>query len=496
MLGRLGAALVVFLSPASAQATGIPTIHDNYQSFPIGSRAAGMGGAYTALACDEASLHYNPASLACAGASRLELAANAYQLQGLDIPHAFGKSQHLSAMDFQSLPAIAGFVRVLMDGEPDTSGRLALGFAVEIPHSLSHKVAPADPNKADFMSFAIHDNITAADLGIAYQFHKAFGAGLSIGGALRTFEFRSNELLVSRQTVPCGPADVDQCWEFLSFASEMDLWAIGLRGKLGMRVAATDELSFGLAVVSPTIDVYGSGTIVETNALGLVFDDGVNFGAEYGPGVARATGSSDISLPFRIAVGGAYSTESFTISFDASLNFPHTVDMLYDYQAEDIDGFGRPSSDDLEDAEYHFERTLQPNFNLGVEFALTDGVLLDLGAFTDLSSVSDKDIEELYSDRVHMFGGSLALGFVGEQIRSWYGLSFEYGVGDAKVMGGELDLDSVFTNSDSLWDSNSTISKWNLTGFIGANYSFFDEEDDVDAPAAGAGAAAEGAPAR
>ena len=66
-----------------AAALGEVTLYDNAQGVPVGARAAGMGGAYTALACDEGALHYNPASLSCAASSHLELSANAYVLSGL-----------------------------------------------------------------------------------------------------------------------------------------------------------------------------------------------------------------------------------------------------------------------------------------------------------------------------------------------------------------------------------------------------------------------------
>jgi hypothetical protein len=69
------------------------TIYDNAQSVPVGGRAAGMGGAYTALACDEGALHYNPVSLSCAAASHLELTANAYVLQGCARPARWGRDR-------------------------------------------------------------------------------------------------------------------------------------------------------------------------------------------------------------------------------------------------------------------------------------------------------------------------------------------------------------------------------------------------------------------
>ena len=75
--------LIVVLATGRAGAVGDVTVYDNSQSVPVGGRAAGMAGAYTALACDEGALHYNPASLSCAASSHLELSANAYVLQGM-----------------------------------------------------------------------------------------------------------------------------------------------------------------------------------------------------------------------------------------------------------------------------------------------------------------------------------------------------------------------------------------------------------------------------
>jgi hypothetical protein len=119
----LGSALALAaLSVApSASAVDVPTVYDNVQSFPIGSRAAGMGGAYTALGCDEAALHYNPGSLGCAHSSRLELAANAYIIQSVSVPDAFGPGNDIDAVNFHSIPTIVGGVRVLADGGPSSS---------------------------------------------------------------------------------------------------------------------------------------------------------------------------------------------------------------------------------------------------------------------------------------------------------------------------------------------------------------------------------------
>jgi hypothetical protein len=103
-----------------AFALGDVTIYDSAQSVPVGGRAAGMGGAYTALACDEGALHYNPASLSCAAASHLELTANAYVLQGLRATGALGPGQNVSATTFHAIPSIVGAVHILSEGSERT----------------------------------------------------------------------------------------------------------------------------------------------------------------------------------------------------------------------------------------------------------------------------------------------------------------------------------------------------------------------------------------
>src|SRR3954471_3545498 len=119
MLRRTLAAALVATAlawPSPAHALNTPTVYDNAQMVPIGSRAAGMGGAYTALACDEGALHYNPDSLSCSDSSHLELSANAYVLQGLLVHGALGPGEDMTAITYHSIPSIVGAVRVLSEG--------------------------------------------------------------------------------------------------------------------------------------------------------------------------------------------------------------------------------------------------------------------------------------------------------------------------------------------------------------------------------------------
>ncbi len=470
-----GAGLLAWVVPGVAFAVDVPTVYDNMHMFPVGSRAAGMGGAYTALACDEAALHYNPAALGCAGASRLELSASAYVLQHFSVPNAFGEDQDINALTYSAVPTIVGGVRILRDPDDELgSGRVVFGFNISLPQSLVLNVEPAQQDEPNYIAATVRDQITAADAGVGWQINRYVAIGASVGGVLRTFAGRFESMLSDPFTIPCVVGD---CRSFLLASTTEESFAIGLRGKLGVRVTPTPERSLGLAVTSPSID--GGGTADIVDSAGFAIGDPATGEVAYAPFPARLEGKSDASMPLRIALGFAYRWPRVTLSLDGSVNFPHRARSAYDLEQIEFNGILPLDDDAVEDSEVFSVHTWQPNANLGAEFVVVEDVVIDVGAFTDLSSVSDQDIEERDADRVHMFGGTAALGLLGKQTRGWFGLSFEFGRAGTNVAEGELNLDNVLVNGIELGE-RSTVTRWTLAGFIGSNYSFMDEDDEAE----------------
>src|SRR5215831_11362921 len=268
LLCAVGVVAASLLVSERARAAGIPTLYDNYQMFPVGSRAAGMGGAYTALACDEGALHYNPAALACAADSHLELAANAYMIQAASVPNAVGRGQDVSAVTYHSIPSIVGGVRILREGDPVTRvGRLAFGLTVSVPQSLALKIDPPKKGQINYVALSVRDDITAGDVGLALQVNRRFAIGLSIGGVLRTFKQHGQALITKTTPTACAPNLT--CTDYLQTISDQELLAVGARAKLGARFEATPALSFGLALFSPSLDLFGNASLDTTNAATL-----------------------------------------------------------------------------------------------------------------------------------------------------------------------------------------------------------------------------------
>ena len=303
MLPRVTAAALVAAAAcwtSTASALGLPNVYDNYTTIPIGSRAAGMGGAYTALACDEASLHYNVASLSCAASSHLELTANAYVVQGLFARGELGQNEDISATTFHSIPSIVGAVRVLREGSARTRfatypGRLSFGFTVSIPSSVVIKIDPPHPNERNFASYSVHDDLTAGDLGLAYQINREFAVGVSLGAVMRTTEQHLSWLLVRGQSSACPSGS---CSDYIAYDATRSYLAIGLRAKAGLLVRPIKNFSFGLALTTPTVHILGSAK--ESSTYTRASLDG------YQAVPLRAVGVSEVGLPLRLAVGMAY----------------------------------------------------------------------------------------------------------------------------------------------------------------------------------------------
>src|SRR4051812_36768937 len=83
----VGCACLLLTATAQAQVTG------NFQSSPIGERAAGMGGAGVAMAEEASGAYYNPAGLAFAESDSIAVGSDLYGLVGGTYNNLFGTGE-------------------------------------------------------------------------------------------------------------------------------------------------------------------------------------------------------------------------------------------------------------------------------------------------------------------------------------------------------------------------------------------------------------------
>src|SRR6185295_19214601 len=100
----------------------------------------------------------------------------------------------------------------------------------------------------------------------------------------------------------------------------------------------------------------------------------------------RSTGESQVGMPGRVAIGFAFVKRRYTFSGDVSVNIPQTVKMAYAMN----NGVG--------DTVIH--PVAQPNLNLGASVPFGKTREVNIGFFTDTSSVSSRDIRDIGLSRV------------------------------------------------------------------------------------------------
>lgn len=356
------------------------------------------------------------------------------------------------------MPSIVGAVRILKEGREQTHfdtfpERLTFGFAVSVPRTVALRVDTPNPNEQNSASFSIREDLTAGDLGLGYQFNKEVSIGISLGAVMRTSERHAQWLLVRK-----GSAD------FLTFANDRSSFAIDGRAKIGVLVRPIDNLSLGLVLTAPSFGLLGSARESST------FSTGANGASAALP--LRASGKSEVALPARIAFGLAYVRRRYTFSGDLSLNFMRDVRLAYDMKPEAIEGLPAPGPV----ADMTVSTVLQPNLNLGASVPFGKTKEVNIGFFTDFSSVSGKDIRENSLSRIHMFGSSLTVGFLGKQARLWVGVAGEIGHTTARVPGRGFTSERVSELPPGRLpdDGEATLVRWTATGILGSNYSFLE----------------------
>jgi len=117
MTTRRVSAVVLLLAAASARAQGIES---NFQPYIVGGRAAGMGGAFTALSDDGSGGYHNPGGLAFTRTSSLSFSVNAYGVVGGTVKDALGDGNDFVYRDLNVIPVATSGIKKLGDVDPET----------------------------------------------------------------------------------------------------------------------------------------------------------------------------------------------------------------------------------------------------------------------------------------------------------------------------------------------------------------------------------------
>ena len=391
----------------------------HYNNILVGDRAAGMGGAYTAISDDSAGLYYNPAGIVFSPGGSLSASANAYHITNTRYKGVIGGNdweRKSSAL----LPNYFGIIQSLGKGK--------VGFSYTVTDSILEDQDQGFSNipghTSDVINFNKNDNIYNAGLSYALRLSDVpglkhlrlsedFSAGITFYGHYRENQWIMNQLY----NLTTGEYE----WGNAYYQTN----EMGIRPVIGLMWIPAEKFSIGLAMSQTTI--LNSTTRFQQTYKGATYTankvDRTDFTVNY-----RRV------FPLTAVVGIAYfASDSLLFSGDFS------------YYAKTSDAnFG--------------DREATWNAALGTEYYITEKWGLRAGIFTNRANTSEintGDVDKF--DHVDIYGGSISITHFSRQSSLTFGADYGFGSGKAQVLGGSYIQD---------------VEMQTLTGFVSAAYSY------------------------
>ncbi len=392
----------------------------HYVDFPIGGRAVGLGGAFTALANDPSGVFYNPAGLVDQHRASIQVSTNLYGLEIADsFFNAVGRVTDLDTVstELNVIPSSAAFSGVLKTG-PDGEPTASYGFGVFVPSSRSLNVQTfseiADPDTlctTVTYNRSLSDRLFLLGAGHGQRLNQTWSIGASFYMTYRTFR--------ESEDVSCSAGSN----RFSTAVTNVNLAVAALSAKLGIKGRWPNGWRVGATVSSPSVRIHDVATVSvrRGSALGETSPD---FFARELTGL-----EADTRFSPEVRVGAAYVIpKTATFALDATFHAGTSYE-LYSLPANESAVRDAITTSRL------ITRNPIVNVAVGAEYLFVKEFSTALGLFTNLSTAPEIEgrVGDTFSqDRlphVHAAGGSLVFGFFGKYTLTRLGVIMSYGEG-------------------------------------------------------------------
>jgi len=381
---------VIIACSLSAQAN-----EANYQQYVIGDRAAGMGGAGSALGTALDAAYYNPAGLAYTKQRTISVSASLYGWQRYRSERALYPDEDLQTSSFITVPPAMGLV---FFAAPQT----AVGLAAFVPYNYSMSEIIAFPKDKNFYNASMNDQTIMVGPSAAHAFSKEFSVGLGVYGVYRNLSsFQSTYL------------------NTYSYSGSRNLKykTFGMLGNAGLQYRPTDNWRFGAAVQSPAFDIWGNGEF-EAN-------ESYNYNGKMQNNFIHADNmNAEYRIPAKFTVGAGWEKEKVCgFGLDVNWHLANSYNQLSGHS--DLSDGGEPVA-----SEYVNQGVV--DVNLGGEYYIAKAYPIRAGFFTSRSSAPDVNLEkEDYPAQINEYGVTFSIGRELEQVLMSVGINYIFGSGDS-----------------------------------------------------------------
>ncbi|MBI5625619.1 MAG: hypothetical protein HY935_00200 [Nitrosomonadales bacterium] len=375
----------------------------HYNNILIGDRAAGMGGAYTAISDDPSGLFYNPAGIAYAQGNSISVSANAFHQTKTVYKNALGSGNDYERNSSALLPNFFGIIQPLGKGK--------VGFSYAVPDSVIEDQnqtfynLPGTTTTRFAINFNKSDSTYYFGPSYALELTPEFSVGATLYGHYRRNEWISNQLINKSAGT----------YQWLNqFYKNTES---GIKPILGLMWNPTTKLTTGLSLSK--VNIIQSDTAYQTICAGDI--PGICDPA-YVPGTApvRVVNLSKAKRVYPL-------TSTMGIAYFHSKSLIISGDISYNGKVKD-DNFGNK------------EPTL--NVALGTEYYLDEKWAIKGGFFTDRANTPKiKSSDTNAYDHVDLYGASLSTSYFTRQSSITLGVTYRYGVGQAQILGNQTIQD-------------------------------------------------------
>ncbi|MBI3580824.1 MAG: hypothetical protein HY098_01895 [Nitrospinae bacterium] len=401
----------------------------HYVNNIIGERAAGMGGAYVAVADDTSGLFYNPAGTVFATGNSVSASGNTWRQESKTYNGALGNSNYQrNSTTIQ--PNFFGVVQHTPIG--------TIGFSYVIPDStLQQQDQSFAYPYTNIPTYTLNYNNEINSYNIGPSYATDVTKNLKVGITLY-YHFKKRKTINNQiQTVAVTGQPNQAQWDNFLFKDEEN----GARPILGFIYAPEDgKYSLGLAV-SKTFVFNASQYFQKTCRHSLP--------AGTGDPCYSATDSAHQPVEFPIQTGDVLPDYPTEVRFGAAF-FPSNAWLI----SADVDYFSRANSDSF--GVYGWTRQPVLNLAVGTEYYFTPAFAVRGGLYTDNTNVDSQGLA-VADDKINLYGASLSTAWFTKYSSISLGLNYAFGSGDSNISASGV---------------LGTMSSRVLTIFLGSSYNY------------------------